>query len=266
MDELPPVLESPPTAPPPPAMCLAARLLNVFAIPGEVFEVVKASRVSVGNWLVPALLSAVVGVFVAVGIASQPMVQQQINERVEQQAKTLQKQVKDGKVEQADADRALGTIRAMAKPVSVKFLRGSLAGLVGLARVFWWALILWLLGRAFLKVPVGYVKALEVSGLGMMIIVLGAVVTLLLMVNLPKTFAASGSGLVVSDFDTTRKTFLLLGTDSVFSLWGVGVLSVGLARLASVPFLRAAWFVFAAWVIQQSFLMLLGVVRGQFVL
>jgi hypothetical protein len=33
-----------------------------------------------------------------------------------------------------------------------------------------------------------------------------------------------------------------------------------------VPFLRAAWFVFAVWVIQQSFLMLLGGALGQFAL
>jgi hypothetical protein len=34
------------------------------------------------------------------------------------------------------------------------------------------------------------------------------------------------------------------------------VLSVGLAKLAGAPFLRAAWLVFAAWAIQQSLLML----------
>jgi hypothetical protein len=39
---------------------------------------------------------------------------------------------------------------------------------------------------------------------------------------------------------------------------------VGLAKLAGVPFLRAAWFVFAVWVIQESFFVLLGGMLGQF--
>ena len=109
----------------------------------------------------------------------------------------------------------------------------------------------------------GYIKTLEVAGLALMISVLGAVVTLLLTLNLSKVFAAPGLALVVSDFDAHRKSPLLLGAANVFSLWLVGVLSVGLGKLAGVPFLRAAWFVFAAWVIQESFLVLLMGLLGQ---
>ena len=35
-------------------------------------------------------------------------------------------------------------------------------------------------------------------------------------------------------------------------------MSVGLARLGGVPFLRAAWLVFAYWVLQESFFNVLG--------
>ena len=71
---------------------------------------------------------------------------------------------------------------------------------------------------------------------------------------------------MVADFDVARKSPLLLGAANLFSFWLVGVLSVGLAKLAGVPFLRAAWFVFAVWVIQESCLMLLGGALGQFAL
>ena len=40
------------------AMSLAARLLNVFATPGDVFDDVKVAPASTANWLVPALLLA----------------------------------------------------------------------------------------------------------------------------------------------------------------------------------------------------------------
>ena len=152
------------------------------------------------------------------------------------------------------------------QPATLKVLGGMAAALVGVARVFWWAFVLWLLGRLFLKVRFGYLKTLEVAGLGLMISVLGAMVMLLLMVNLPRLFATPSLALAVSDFDASRKSHLLLGAANVFSFWLVGVLSVGLAKLAGVPFLRAAWFVFAAWLIQESFLMLVAGVLGQFTL
>ncbi|HKI69933.1 MAG TPA: hypothetical protein VKA67_10115, partial [Verrucomicrobiae bacterium] len=73
MDEIPPIPESPPPAsqpaPPKPAhTSLAARLLNVFATPGDVFAEVKASGPCTANWLVPVLFSALVGVFSAIVI------------------------------------------------------------------------------------------------------------------------------------------------------------------------------------------------------
>ncbi len=266
MEEFPPVQEPAPDASHRPAMSFAARLLNVFAIPGEVFEGVKTSRISIANWLVPALLSAVVGMVSVMVAVSQPALQEKLRDFVGQQTKVLQQQVKDGQLEQAEADSALVVLRTLIEPATLRTLGGAAAAVFSVGRVFWWALLLWLLARAFLKVRVDYLKALEVSGLGLMITVLGGVVTLLLMVNLPKLFATTDLALAVTDFDPRRASYLLLGAANLFSLWLVGVLAVGLARLAGVPFMRAAWLVFAAWVIQESFLVLVAGVLGQFAL
>jgi hypothetical protein len=184
----------------------------------------------------------------------------------EQQNKTLDQQVNAGKLTRADADKAQAATRLFTDPATLKTLGTLAAVLIGVVRVFWWAFILWLLGRLFLKVRFGYLKALEVAGLALMISVLGGIVMLLLTVNLTKIFAAPGWTLAVADFDAARKSRLLLGAANLFSFWLVGVLSVGLAKLAGVPFLRAAWFVFAVWVIQESCFMLLGGVLGQFAL
>jgi len=264
MDDPLPVTDAPPEAPPPPAMSFPARLLNVFAIPGEVFVGVKASRSCIANWLVPALLSTTVAVLTAIVVVSQPAVQQQMRELTERQAKMLADQVKAGKVKQEEADRVLAVTRAITAPASLKALFSLAAGVAGCVRVFWWGFVLWVLGRMFLKIRVAYPKALEVAGLGLMISVLGGVVTLLLMVNLPKLFATTNLALAVSDFDPSRKSLLLLGAANVFSFWLIGVLSAGLAKLAGVPFLRAAWFVFAYWLIQESLFGLMGGALGQF--
>lgn len=264
MEDPLPVLESRPDVRQPPAMSLAARLANVFAIPGEVFAGVKISPQCVGNWLVPALLSAVVGVIAAIVIVSQPAIQRQLRDLTDRQAKVMQQQVQAGKLTQPDVDRALAVTRAIFAPATLKVLGSIAAALVSVVRVFWWAFLLWLLGRRFLKVRFGYPKALEVAGLGLMISVLGTVVTLLLMTNLPRLFDTPSLALAVSDFDASRMSPLLMGAAYVFASWLVGVFSVGLAKLAGVPFLRAAWFVFGAWLIQQSFLLLVAGALGQF--
>ena len=247
-------------------MSLAARLLNVFAIPGEVFEVVKASRVSTGNWLLPMLLSGVVLALTGMVVISQPAVQKQMHERFEQQVKALQQEVKAGKMKQAEVDRTVAVTRTIIAPPVLRGLFLAGGAVLGVARVFWWAFVLWLLGRLFLKVRLNYFKTLEVAGLGLMIGVLGGVVMLLLMLNLPKLFAAPGLGLAASDFDPLRQSPLLLAVANVFSFWLIGVFAVGLARLARVPFFRTAWFVFAFWLIQESILILVGGALGQFAL
>jgi hypothetical protein len=268
MEEPLPVQESPPNArpdaPPPPAMSFAARLLNVFAIPGEVFETVRANRLSVANWLLPALLLAAVWVFTTIVMFSQPSIQKQVRELGEQQSKALEQQVEAGKVNRAEANQVQAITRRITDPATLKIIGSMAAVLFGVARVFWWAFILWFVGRMFLRVQFGYLKALEVTGLALMISVLGGVVWLALTINLSKVFVTPSLALVAPDFEATRKSQLMLGATSVFSLWLVGVLSVGLARLARVPFLRAAWLVFAFWVIQQSLVLLVLGALGQF--
>jgi hypothetical protein len=259
MEEPPPLLESKSKVEPPHATSLPARLLNVFAVPSEVFAEVKASRVRVGNWLVPAVLSALVAVFAAVLMVSQSAFQRQIHDLTDRQTKLVDQQVKAGKVKPAEASQILTFSRVFSKPSTLKILASMGAGVIGFACVFWWAFILWILDLRFLKVRFGYAKALEVTGLALMINVLGTLVTLLLMVNLPSLFATSNLASAIIDLEASLKSPLLQICAYVFAFWLVGVLSVGLAKLAGVPFLRAAWLVFAAWLIQKS---LFGLVLG----
>lgn len=246
-------------------MSLAARLLNVFAIPGEVFEVVRASRVSIGNCLLPMFLLAIVGALTAIAILSQPAVQKQKREACDQQVKALAQLVEAGKIKQADADRAMAFARFIIDPRTLNLLGGAAGAAIGAARAFWWAFVLWLLGRMFLKARLSYVKTLEVTSLALMISALGGIVPLLLMVDLPRFFAGPGLQPVVSDFEALGKNPLFPVVLTVFAFWMVGVLSVGLARLARVPFFRAGWFVLAFWIMQDSTLALLGGFLGQFV-
>lgn len=246
----------PPTPPLPPApTSLAARLLNIFAAPGEVFDEVRAAPATAGNWLVPTLLSAVAGALAAVLIFSQPAIVQQLHE---QQARAMDQQVKAGKMTQAQADQAIGMIDKFSGPAMLKIF-GSVTAVIGsFIRLFWWALVLWLLAKFFLKADVGYLKAAEAVGLSTMISLLGGIVGLLLVVNLGKMFSSPSLALAVSDFDAQKKSHLLLGAVNVFSFWFIGVLSSGLARLAGVPFGRALFLVLGYWILQELALIFSG--------
>jgi hypothetical protein len=85
-----------------PAMSLTARLMNIYATPGDVFEVVQQStQRCAANWLVPVFLSCVVGILFTWIALSQPNVEQQIRE---QQDQKLQKMVDSGKMSAADLE------------------------------------------------------------------------------------------------------------------------------------------------------------------
>lgn len=244
---------------PPAATSLAARLLNVFATPGEVFEEVQAAPSNAANWLVPIFLAATVGVISVIILFSQPAVIQQIRE---QQGKMFDAQVKAGKMSQADADKALVMAEKFSGPTMMKITGSFGVVAVSFARVFWWALVLWLLALMFLKVRFSYLKAVEVAGLASMISILGGIVALLLSVNFGKD-SAPNLALAVSDFNPKNPLHLALAAANLFDFWILGVMAAGLARLARAPFSRTLFLVAVYWLVLQAVLILIGTLVGQ---
>src|SRR5437868_250958 len=124
MDEVPPIPEIPPPTPEPPVRTsVAAKLLNVFASPGEVFEEVKRSPTNASNWLVPMLLAIVIGVTTVMIMFSNPEVVQRLREK---QAKVFEDKVKAGQMSQKDADRAIGVLEKFSGPIMMK-ITGSIS-------------------------------------------------------------------------------------------------------------------------------------------
>ena len=240
---------------PPRATSLAARLLNVFAAPGEVFAEVQAAPPTHANWIVPVLISAAVGALAAFLIFSQPAVVQRLHDQWTQGIDQL---VKDGRTSPAEAKEFTALAEKFLVPRTLQIFF-SLAAVVGSAvRVFWWGFVLWLGARLFLKVRVNYFKAAEMTGLATMISVLGVIATVLLVVNVGNLFSAPGEVLTAGDLAAQKDSGILIGTLNVFAFWFIGVLASGLARLAGVPFGRAMFLVLACWLFQELALILLG--------
>src|SRR5215471_7463356 len=166
MDPIPPMPEPQAVPPQTPAMPLTAKLFNVVAAPGEVFAELSPVPVRVINWLVPVLIFAVVGVITVCILFAQPAIRQGIHDQ----------QVQQGKMTQAQEDQALQAIDRFMGPMMLTVFGSVGAVLNSFISVFWWALVLWLCGRWFLKARFNYMKAVEIAGLASVIIVLGMVI------------------------------------------------------------------------------------------
>jgi hypothetical protein len=229
--------------PAPAPSSLVGRMANVFAAPGEVFDEVKSSPSCAANWLVPALLTIVVGWVAATLIFSQDSIKHQLSEITDQ---AVEKQIKKTKMpeQQAQAVR-----QAAEKYGSIGMKVSMVAGPVVGAFItpFWWGLILWLLGAKVFKGNFDFMKAVEVAGLSNLIGLLEAIIKTFLILGLGNLFASPSLALFVKEFDPQNTMHSLLAVVNVMTFWGLAVKSIGLARLSGASFGKAAIWVFGLW-------------------
>jgi len=249
-EQPPPIIESMPPEPQAPTMSLPARLLNVFAIPGDVFEEVKKAPSSTANWLVPTLLLVLVGCIGAWLIYSQPAIQQQLRET---QDKFIDKMVEKGRLSKEQADRQR---EASGVSTSIGVYMGPVFS--AFASPFWWGFLVWLFGTKLLKGSFPFMKAVEVVGLGNAVAILGSIVTTLLMVSMGSLGATPSPALLVKDYDPQNTSQALLQIPNVITIWVLAVRSIGLAKLAGTRFMPAAFWVFGLWLAQVSILLGIG--------
>jgi hypothetical protein len=225
-------------------MSLGGRLLNVFATPGDVFQEVKAAKVSTANWLVPALILIVVSWLSSLVIFSQPSINHQLSEITEQ---AIQKQVERSKMSEQQAEQA----RAMGEKwagISAKIGAAIVPVLYGFVTPFFWGLIVWGVGVGLLKAKFPYMKAVEVVGLANMLSVLEVILRTLLVVGLGNLYASTSLVLFVKQFDPQNTVHSLLSVVNVMTFWLLAVRGIGLARLSGASFAKAVAWVFGVWV------------------
>ena len=256
METTPPIPESPTAPPQSPVTTLAAKLFNVIAAPGEVFAEISAAPARAAIWLVPVLLYAAVGVITVCILFTQPAIRQTIHD---QQVKALDQQVQQGKMTQAQEDQALQVMDKFTGPTILSIFGSVGAVLNSFISVFWWALVLWLCGRWFLKAKFNYLKAVEIAGLASVLIVLNMIISTLLAVILGRLNTSLSPALLVTDFDLKNRVHLLLGAANVFYFWHTAVLGIGLAKLTGGPTAKAVIIIFAYWIVAELLLIAAGV-------
>ena len=231
------------TPEPLPQPSLPARLANVYAAPGEVFDGLRGQPPSVANWLVPVFLAALVGMISVWVMFSQPAVLQQMEDI---QNKRYEQLVADGKMTQEQVNQLqerMGDLQ-----LTIMRIGGTVGALFG---TFFWlffmSLVFFLILRWGFRTPLPFMRIVEVVGLSQMIGVLGGLVTTLLIVITGSMFTNLGPVLLVSDFDSGNKLHLLASSVNLFTLWWLGVVAVGLSRTSQVSIGKTAIVLYGLW-------------------
>lgn len=220
---------------------LWGRLFNVFAAPGEVFEELKGRPASHANWLVPAVLGCLMGLFFVGVILSQPDL---FSEIIGAQEAGMEKQVAAGNMTEQQAADALEMVRGV-----TRIMMPIMAVVGTFFSMIFFALLVWLLAAKILKGDVSFMKALEVVGLSWMIGILGGLVTLCLVLIKGTMAAGPSAAFFLETFDPASSMHQLMATANIFTVWHLAILSTGVSKVTGRSFGLAAGWIFGAWLI-----------------
>jgi hypothetical protein len=232
-------------------MSLAARMMNIFAAPSEVFEDIKTSPPSASNWLVPAVVTVIIGWICSAIVLSQDSFHHQVTDLVE---KSVQEQIEKAHMPEDKADMV-----RKAGEISWKVRVAVGPAIVAFATPFIWGFFLWLVGRKSFKAHLPYMKAVEIVGLASTIGILEALVKTLLIFVTGTIMASTTLAWFVKDFNPENPTHAVIAAFNVMTFWVLIVRAIGLARLTSVSTGRAIAWVFGIWVSYTAFFWGLGI-------
>ena len=115
------------------------------------------------------------------------------------------------------------------------------------AKLFFSALILWMIAKFAFRAELRYMQFVEVTGLAMMIEALGLVISMGLACAYGSLLATPGPILLVGQIEVGNRIHSSLSALNVITLWQMGVMSVGMARLCGTTWIKSALWLFGIW-------------------
>ena len=201
----------------PASSSLAAKLLDMFASPSEVFDEVVAAPPCFANWLVPTVLVALASLFLLRASSNEAVSVTTTLQAVEAQPTASDTAAVQSGPAAVDAQRLSALVTC----------GGAFAG------TFWSAFLLWFIGRAFLGTRFSYLKTVEVVALAGIVVALGTIVTALLIGMSGDPATRPALSFFVRRLPSTDHFRLILDTLNFFHLWTITVPSGFPASAAS---------------------------------
>lgn len=235
------------------------RMLNVLPAPGEVFQEIKERPVNNWNWVVPAVIWAVIGGACVLLLFSQRWA---MAEMEKMQEKALDQQVERGKMKREDADRAIEMTKKL-MPIFVKVGGTVVTAVYAFALPFFWGFVIWLLGTKVFRADFEYMKGVEAAGLASIIYVVAVVVSTLTTLAMGK-FVYISAAFFLPEVDFTNKMHVAYAAVNPLYLWYLAVVATAVSKLSGASWVKAALWCFVIWALIRAVLIPLNM--GQFVM
>jgi hypothetical protein len=238
----------------PPAPSIGSSIMNVFSAPADAFTNLHTTESKPFLWILPLVLSiAAVIVMMIIGFSNQSLKSQ----RLEATRITLEQRVTEGKMTQEQFDR---TMEGMEKGGGV-VLAIQIVAVTIIFSIFFFlsALLLWIGSKTILKLPAGYEKILELSGIATWIGILGILFQMLLMIGLDSIYAGPNAAIFIyQSYDITNSMHKALATLNFFSIWQTIVVGIGLQKWGTKSLMLPMIVAFVAWLLIVGLTLLLG--------
>jgi hypothetical protein len=211
-----------------------------------VFESIKGQPTTTPGWLFPILISCLVAIIHVNVIFSQPAIIQTIKERQEEQ---IQQMIQKGTLTKEQAAKAEEQMASYMGPTFLK-ITGSFDAVINVfLYTFLTGIGVWLVGTKAIGGQFEFMKAVEIAALAGMIGILGAIVTMLLIVAKGNAMVNLGPMLLLEHFDAKNKTHQMLASINLMNFWYLAVLGLGLSRVANDRVIRGIAWVFGIWAV-----------------
>ncbi len=233
------------------------KIAGIFATPGELYEQIRPAPPATSNWLIPTLILIVLSIAAMLLVMNDSVLMDQM---MAPQREAIAKAVQEGKITQEAADRQAEMMGSGSPFIMISLLVATPISIFAL--LFLFSFVFWLIGKLVMKSTAPFMKVVEVYGLTFYIGALGVLVTAALRFALGAFHASPSLALFALPFDIHNKMHIALSMVNLFTIWGLVVTSIGLAKVFQRDFPKVAVLIFAVWILLSIVMIVIGVPMG----
>jgi len=220
-------------------------LAGVITAPSETSETI-ANTPKKNYWLLPVIIFIVVNLIATfLFMSDKELVNKTMDKQKEMMREQFDKKVKEGKMTQEDANKAMESMN----PAGIFFKVIAFGGaVIGPFIMLLLLSVVFLLGLKIMKAQFDFTNVLNVVGLALLIVALGNLISIVISV-LRGDMSTVGLGLLFSEEAVGKKAYALLTKLDVFSIWFYVVLAIGLSKIARINMIKSASLAFGVFIV-----------------
>lgn len=217
-------------------------IVGVFTEPGNTFENIAKTK-GTGYWVYPLLICVVFGLISAFIMNSDPQITAEINDKARAKMnEEFEKKIKAGEMSKEDAEKSTDmALKVTAVGRWVSPLVFTFIGFILMSAIYFVIL-------KILKSQIEFGQVMNVVGLTMIISSIGGVIAIVLSVALGHLVSVS-PGIFITEAGFGAKVHTLASHFDLFSIWGLIITLIGIARTVNTSIAKAAIVVLIPWII-----------------